>query len=75
MSRIGLYLVITLTALNSFSLAFAQGTVASGAISGTVTLQPAGIAARGALINYRRTQTIDINGCQGRVRVRVDSRR
>src|SRR5437016_4728497 len=50
MSRIGLYLVITLTALNSFSLALAQGTVASGAISGTVTLQPAGIAARGALI-------------------------
>src|SRR5437660_10507327 len=50
MSRIGLYLVITLTVLNSFSLALAQGTVASGAISGTVTLQPAGIAARGALI-------------------------
>src|SRR5205085_11038460 len=50
MSRIGLYLVITLTTLNSFSLAFAQGTVASGAISGTVTLQPAGSAARSALI-------------------------
>src|SRR5437764_3626731 len=50
MSRIGLYLVITLTVLNSFSLALAQGTVASGAISGTVTLQPAGSAARSALI-------------------------
>src|SRR5438067_5121296 len=50
MSRIDLYLVITLAVLNSFSVAFAQGTVASGAISGTVKLQPAGIAARGALI-------------------------
>src|SRR2546430_728476 len=50
MSRIGLCFVITLTALNSFSLALAQGTVASGAISGTVTLQPSGTAARGVLI-------------------------
>jgi len=50
MSRIGLNLVIILTVLNSFSLALAQGTVASGAISGTVTLQPAGSAARSALI-------------------------
>src|SRR3989440_7882849 len=50
MPRIGLYLVITLTTLNSFSLAFAQGTVASGEISGPVTLQPAGTAARSALI-------------------------
>src|SRR2546421_3920014 len=59
MPRIGLYLVITLTTLNSFSLAFAQGTVASGEISGTVTLQPAGSAARSALITLvKRKQSI-----------------
>src|SRR3989440_5167650 len=59
MPRIGLYLVITLTTLNSFSLAFAQGTVASGEISGPVTLQPAGTAARSALITLvKRKQSI-----------------
>src|SRR2546423_1894785 len=65
MSRIGLYLVITLTVLNSFSLAFAQGTVSSGAISGTVTLQPAGTAARGALITIvelKQSVLTDVKG-------------